>query len=67
MEGSGKSMPLDPLPDAAGTVYVSSAGGRAIGRVMKGDDLELARKGDAPLFVSHFATCPNATKHRRGS
>lgn len=67
MEGSGKAMPLDLEPDVdKGTIYVSN-GTRLIGRVMTGEDLELARKGDAPLFVSHFATCPNAKKHRRAA
>ena len=59
---SGKSNPLDAEPVENGTICINDNG---IGEVLKGEDLTLARAVKKPLYVSHFATCPNAKKHRR--
>ncbi len=54
---SGKAMPIDPEPVDGGNVWLDSNG--------------VAHVGDeqwAPSprrYKSHFATCPNAAKHRR--
>jgi hypothetical protein len=50
----GARMPLDPEPRSDGNLVVEGAYARA---VQSGDP--------GPFFVSHFATCPNANKHRR--
>lgn len=57
MAGSGKSMPLDDVPGPQGTVAVE----QGVGHVLKG--LAIVEY-EGPLFVSHFATCPNAKEHR---
>jgi hypothetical protein len=57
MTGSGKSMPLDDTPSPQGTVAVD----QGVGHVLKG--LAIVEY-EGPLFISHFATCPNAAGHR---
>lgn len=58
MAGSGKSMPLDDVPSTEGTVAVE----RGVAHVLSG--LAIVAY-DGPLFVSHFASCPQANEHRR--
>ena len=56
---TGKSMPLDAIPvgqDVEGTCLLED------GIAYFG---AFDHKPDAPRYVSHFATCPNAAKHRR--
>ena len=57
---SGKAMPLDAKPvdgtKVDGTCIVDHG-------VAKFGAIDCPR--DTPQFVSHFATCPNAKKHRR--
>jgi hypothetical protein len=55
MYPSGKRMPIDAKP-VAGLIRVE-IGVPDTGH-MRGKDAE-------ELFVSHFATCPNADKHRK--
>ena len=53
MAGTGKKMPLDPEVSAAGNIVV--------------DDDGTARVDTGPgraKHLSHFATCPNAARHR---
>lgn len=59
----GKPMPVDMAPDAGGNLIILPDGTVA---VLKGNDLAIWRtkKGYA-LHTSHFATCPNAAKHRK--
>lgn len=67
MTSTGKSMPVDELPVEDGNVILSilsQPGGQGplVARVVaKTDvvDVMTAR------FKSHFATCPDAAKHRR--
>jgi hypothetical protein len=51
---SGKNMPLDAAPSPKGTITVDDDGRARV-------DLLPGRA----KFTSHFATCPNAAKHRR--
>lgn len=53
---SGKRMPLDAVPAANGTVVIGQDGKGYVDRL----------PGRAK-FVSHFATCPFAKKHRRAA
>ena len=62
---AGKPMPLDAEPSPTGTVMLDETGRR--GSVCKGDDLERCRTEGVPLRVSHFATCAQASQHRRPS
>lgn len=60
-------MPLDPEPSPEGNVRLEPHEYRpepwAV--VLSGDELTRARAEGEPLFVSHFATCPHAKRHRR--
>lgn len=63
---TGRRMPIDPDPAANGNI-VFRPGGSEVEYVgaprpdggLVGDEYEGRR------FVSHFATCPNASKHRK--
>jgi hypothetical protein len=55
---TGKSMPLDPEPTPDGNLVVE----RGVFRAATAEDKRLHRD----LFVSHFSTCPQAEKWRRG-
>jgi hypothetical protein len=63
-----RPMPLDAAPSPTGTICIVEppSGGR-VAHYLAGDDLEEARARGAELHVSHFATCPNAKKHRKPS
>jgi hypothetical protein len=61
-EANDRPMPLDPEPTESGNVQL--VGGRA--RVLEGFDLLHAGDAGEPLYRSHFATCPAASKHRKG-
>lgn len=58
---TGANMPLDAEPHAQGNVRIAA----------DGFTLEVLAQADAivcrdDLYRSHFATCPNAARHRRG-
>lgn len=59
---AGKSMPLDPEPVDDGNVllYRTPEGLRAV-VMSKGDHVP----DNASRHKTHFATCPNAERHRR--
>lgn len=59
MEGSGKRMPIDPAPSPRGNVEVFD---NVNARVVAGPDLLVG----VNYYTSHFATCPQAAKHRKG-
>ena len=55
----GKRIPLDPIPrDIGNIVLVRAADGRKVARI------EQPHTG-RPAYVSHFATCPEAERHRK--
>jgi hypothetical protein len=55
---AGRRMPLDPDPDAGGTIRVHlSEGGDLLAVIGGADD-------GRPLYRSHFATCPQASAWR---
>lgn len=64
----GKRMPLDPEPVDGGNVALGvpnryDAEGNVIATVLGPLEIEAA---DEPLYVTHFATCPDADRWRRG-
>ncbi len=61
MAGTGKSNPLDPEPSPKGNIVVSDLGAAAVG-VSEADRL---RAEGYSLYLSHFATCPNAKSHKK--
>lgn len=54
---AGKRMPLDAEP-----VYAIGSGVVSL----NGDEVAVVER-PRPLYVSHFATCPNADQHRRST
>lgn len=61
---AGHRMPVDPKPVLDGNVVLDSTGGSTVPRAV------VYRPGDPSMpsgdrYKSHFATCPNATKHRK--
>lgn len=59
-----RRMPLDPEPAENGNVLIAEVGGEDVATVLSGHELAMARAERKPLFLSHFATCPNARQHR---
>lgn len=63
----GKRIPLDPLPDGVrGNVRRVGEGVsvEARAQVLPATEAEAARAAGEPLWLSHFATCPQADTHR---
>ena len=61
MQDSGKKQPLDVVPTEGGSIVVM--GEKA--RVLKVADRARYVGAGNRLYVSHFATCKYATKHRQ--
>lgn len=55
--------PLDPEPSTNGNVRMLGIK-NAVARVLNKSELADARTAGEKLYTSHFATCPNAKKHR---
>ncbi len=63
---AGKQMPVDTTPADGGNCRVwRDDWGKVRVHALKQDELQAARAAHEPLHFSHFATCPNAKKHRR--
>jgi hypothetical protein len=62
----GKRIPLDPDPRPDGNIRLGFVGGEEMALVLSGAELEAAQIA-GPVYVSHFATCPNASSHRRSA
>lgn len=63
-DGRFKSMPVNSQPDPRGNVVLFHRPGEGI-------VCRVLRRGEEPppgakLRTSHFSTCPNAARHRRG-
>lgn len=63
----GKRMPLDAVPDAArGNVVVAGDPPLAITVSGINDEArEAARRHHVPLYLSHFASCPQSDEWRK--
>lgn len=61
---SGKAMPLDADPHPDGTVLPAQVP-TARAQVIKPENMAEIKSLGLGLHRSHFATCPNAAKHRR--
>jgi hypothetical protein len=60
--GKGRRMPLDPQPVAEGNIRLEPIPGRSTPlAIVMGKGEATTRSG----YVSHFATCPNAKRHRK--
>ena len=58
---SGATMPLDGEPDPSGNVIMD---GQGRGRVLTNEELT-ALPPETPRYLSHFAKCPFASRHRK--
>lgn len=61
---TGKRMPVDPTPTEAGNIILLAGNDGPESRVLTKAELA-ARPTRSGLYVSHFATCPQAAAHRR--
>jgi hypothetical protein len=59
----GKRIPLDLAPSAGGNIAVSD---HRTAVTLSADEVAAAA-ADVPRYVSHFATCPDAAKWRKGT
>jgi hypothetical protein len=57
----GKSIPLDKEPVEDGNIRINGAHADVLSAL----ELTAAREDGELLHKSHFATCPNARKHRK--
>ena len=63
---NGKSIPLDDQPNLTkGNVHIVRDGPKILATVLGKDDAQTARDKGELLYLPHFATCPNANRHRR--
>lgn len=58
---NAKPIPLDVNPSDDGNLVVFR------GVAMSRKDADARGLGPLPLFTAHFATCPNANRHRKGT
>ena len=62
---NGKAMPIDLLSSLDGNIITEYDGSELICRVLSDEKAKMVRDtGMGMLYKSHFATCPNADKHR---
>jgi hypothetical protein len=62
---AGKAIPLDPAPVSEGNIDVVWTGGSEVAAVLGPDDALAAQAAGHRLYLTHFATCPNAATHRK--
>lgn len=60
----GKRLSLDPLPHAMGNCVFAQSSGKSVVDVLAKTDLPVVGR---PAYRPHFATCPQADRHRRPS
>lgn len=61
--GPAGVMPVDPKPSPIGNLLLQ----RGVARQLNAVNAARAREEGYDLYVSHFATCPDAVAHRRRS
>jgi hypothetical protein len=61
---TGNKMPIDPKPNAEGTVVLLPDGR---GRVLKKAEVAVARRQGIALYTTHFYTCPEGPQFRKRS
>ena len=59
---TGRANPVDAEPSEKGNIQILAEGTAVY---LKADEAEAARQRGEKLHLSHFATCPNAAKHRK--
>lgn len=61
---TNSKMPMDALPVEGGAFFISPSG-QCVHVDSPGEFAASARAKKAPLYTSHFVTCPNRDKHRK--
>lgn len=61
----GRTIPLDAEPSPKGNVQIGVVGGEVLAIVVNAEDAAACQIQGMPLYLSHFATCPNASDHRK--
>ena len=62
---TGRRMPLDAKPTKDGNIILGTRHGQPpLALVQTAQTLERLKAKGERLYTSHFATCPNASKHR---
>ena len=64
---SDKRIPMDVYPSSVGNVAVRHEGGHLVAHVFGKVDAFEAREAGAKLYLSHFATCPDSKRFRKGA
>jgi hypothetical protein len=62
---TGKRMPVNPTPRLGGNVVLTTGNDGPEARVLPPSEAKEREARGMELYVSHFATCPNATSWRR--
>lgn len=62
---SGRKVPLDAEPSPEGNLRVYDINNPTVA-YLRPTDREAAKAGGQPLYISHFATCPQACVWRDG-
>lgn len=66
---AGKAMPVDEKPSATGNVCLIERPTGPVAVYLNAEGKaplpELQPSAEAPRYLSHFATCPNAGLHRK--
>lgn len=62
---TGKRMPIDAWPNTQGNVVLEDRGGQLVASVLRERQAIARRNAGHELFISHFATCPQAATHRK--
>ena len=69
---AGKAVPLDPIPIEEGNIIIRSGPqlGQVVAHYEKKEETQARLKCTIPAgrtaYLSHFATCPDARKWRKG-
>jgi hypothetical protein len=61
----GKAMPLNPHPDPAGNVRLTTIAGQTVAQVVGATIDLLDPTDDGVRYIAHFATCPHADRWRQ--
>lgn len=64
---NGKAMPLDADPVPSGNVRLGWIGGKQVAILLTDPAERAAAQIEGPVYLPHFATCPNANEHRKAN
>lgn len=62
---SWRTIPIDAEPSPEGNIRLGGEPGNRYATILSGEQAASVRGFGEKLYVTHFATCPNAAKHRQ--